>query len=69
MRWIPNALTLGNVACGMAAIWYLMFQKYEYAAVAVVLAFAFDGLDGWAARKVGVSGELGVQLDSLADAI
>ncbi|MEY2649375.1 MAG: hypothetical protein RL608_49 [Bacteroidota bacterium] len=69
MRWIPNALTLGNVACGMAAIWYLMFQNYEYAAVAVVLAFAFDGLDGWAARKVGVSGELGVQLDSLADAI
>ncbi|MEY2971607.1 MAG: CDP-alcohol phosphatidyltransferase, partial [Bacteroidota bacterium] len=56
MRWIPNALTLGNVACGMAAIWYLMFQNYEYATVAVVLAFAFDGLDGWAARKVGVSG-------------
>ena len=69
MRWIPNALTLGNVACGMAAIWYLMFQNFEYAAVAVLLAFAFDGLDGWAARKLGVSGELGVQLDSLADAI
>ena len=69
MRWIPNALTLGNVASGMAAIWYLMFQNFEYATVAVMLAFVFDGLDGWAARKVGVSGELGVQLDSLADAI
>jgi CDP-diacylglycerol--serine O-phosphatidyltransferase len=69
MRWIPNALTLGNVACGMAAIWYLMFQNFEYATAAVMLAFVFDGLDGWAARKVGVSGELGVQLDSLADAI
>jgi CDP-diacylglycerol--serine O-phosphatidyltransferase len=53
----------------MAAIWYLMFQNFEYAAAAVMLAFVFDGLDGWAARKVGVSGELGVQLDSLADAI
>ena len=69
MRWIPNALTLGNVASGMAASWYLMFQNFEYATVAVMLAFVFDGLDGWAARKVGVSGELGVQLDSLADAI
>jgi CDP-diacylglycerol--serine O-phosphatidyltransferase len=53
----------------MAAIWYLMFQNFEYATAAVMLAFVFDGLDGWAARKVGVSGELGVQLDSLADAI
>jgi len=46
-----------------------MFQNFEYATAAVMLAFVFDGLDGWAARKVGVSGELGVQLDSLADAI
>ena len=69
MKWIPNALTLGNAACGMAAIWFMMFQNLEYTAGALVLAFVFDALDGWAARKLGVSGELGVQLDSLADAI
>ena len=69
MKWIPNALTLGNAACGMAAIWFMMFQNLEYTTGALVLAFVFDALDGWAARKLGVSGELGVQLDSLADAI
>ena len=69
MKWIPNALTLGNAACGMAAIWFLMFQNLEYTTGALVLAFVFDALDGWAARKLGVEGEFGLQLDSLADAI
>jgi len=46
-----------------------MFQNLEYTTGALVLAFVFDALDGWAARKLGVEGELGVQLDSLADVI
>ena len=46
-----------------------MFQNLEYTTGALLLAFVFDALDGWAARKLGVSGELGVHLDSLADAI
>ena len=32
-------------------------------------AMFFDVLDGWAARKLGVEGPMGVQLDSLADLV
>ena len=35
----------------------------------VGIALVFDVFDGWAARKVGTDGPLGVQLDSLADVI
>ena len=39
--------------------------------VAAVWMFAMlcDAFDGWAARKLGVDGALGVQLDSLADVV
>ena len=39
--------------------------------VALVWALAMfcDVLDGWAARKLGVAGPMGVQLDSLADVV
>lgn len=32
-------------------------------------AMFFDALDGWAARKLGVEGPMGIQLDSLADLV
>ena len=74
----PNALTLGNAACGFAAI--VFASKAEpgeaaavgYLANAAWLLFAamvFDLLDGMAARLVGSSSEFGCQLDSLCDAI
>ncbi len=34
-----------------------------------VLAVLMDVFDGWAARKLGVAGPMGVQLDSLADVV
>ena len=38
-------------------------------AVVWALAMFCDVLDGWAARKLGVAGPMGVQLDSLADVV
>lgn len=35
----------------------------------IVISLLADLLDGWAARKLGVAGPLGVQLDSLADMV
>src|SRR6056300_1882088 len=69
MKHIPNLLTLANAVCGMMAIYFIVNASNTGLAIALIAAATFDMLDGWAARKVGASSELGKQLDSLADAI
>ncbi len=67
--WIPNALTLGNLFFGCVALVAASAQDIQGATLAIGIALALDVLDGWAARKLGVTGPLGAQLDSLADAV
>jgi CDP-diacylglycerol--serine O-phosphatidyltransferase len=69
MRWIPNAFTLGNALMGCLALIFLSLMDLESLSYCIGLALLFDLLDGWAARKLGTDGPMGVQLDSLADAI
>ena len=69
MKHIPNLLTLANAICGMMAIYFIVNSSSTGLVIALLAAATFDALDGWAARKIGTSSELGKQLDSLADAI
>ncbi len=66
---IPNILTLANLFCGAVATMYAVKGFYEMTAIFVVIGIAFDFLDGFVARILKVSGELGKQLDSLADVV
>jgi len=66
---IPNLLTLANLFCGVVATMYAVKGFYEMTAIFVVIGILFDFLDGFVARILGVSGELGKQLDSLADVV
>lgn len=66
---VPNSITLGNLACGIIGI-VLTFQTNMLgAAICMVIAAVLDFFDGLAARALGVSGEFGKQLDSLADMV
>ena len=71
-RLIPNALTMGNLLGGAFVCWSAAsgadITDGRIAAVWLAAMF-FDVLDGWAARKLGVDGPMGVQLDSLADLV
>ncbi len=68
--FIPNALTLSNLLCGaLALVACLMGMDLSLSAFLILMAAGFDFLDGMVARALGVSGELGKQLDSLADVI
>ena len=69
MKHIPNLLTLANAICGMMAIYFIVNASSTGLAISLIAAATFDMFDGWAARKIGTSSELGKQLDSLADAI
>ena len=66
---IPNLITLSNLACGLLGIAFVM-QGMEWMGFVCLLLGAFlDFFDGLAARKLGVAGEMGKQLDSLADVV
>ena len=69
-RHIPNAITLGNAAFGFLGLVALLGDRDPYkAAMFMAIALVLDFLDGMSARLLKVSGEVGKQLDSLADAI
>ncbi|KJD33422.1 phosphatidylserine synthase [Tamlana nanhaiensis] len=66
---IPNALTLMNLFCGCVAVIFVVNNQFVTAALFVFLGIFFDFFDGFAARKLNVQSELGLQLDSLADVV
>lgn len=68
-KHIPNILTLLNLFCGCVAIVFIANLEFKMAFYFVCLGIFFDFFDGFFARKFGVSGSLGVQLDSLADMV
>jgi len=67
---IPNILTLSNLLCGaLGSVAALSCGNLTAAFSLMIAAAAFDFFDGFAARLLGQSGPLGLQLDSLADDI
>ena len=68
-KHIPNLLTLGNLFCGTIATILAVQGDFVTAGLFVVIGIFLDFFDGFAARLLNVSGELGKQLDSLADMV
>lgn len=68
-HYIPNALTLLNLLCGSIAVLFVVNDNFVAGALFVFLGIFFDFFDGFAARKLNVQSELGLQLDSLADVV
>ncbi len=74
---LPCLFTLGNAACGFAAIVKVAsfvhsggdVQFLVQAAYLILLAMLFDAVDGKIARMTNATSDFGGQLDSLADAI
>lgn len=70
---LPNLFTLSSVLCGYNAILILSDQPtsddFYRAALLIVFALFFDGIDGRVARLTKTQSAIGVQLDSLADVI
>src|SRR5258705_4394442 len=73
---LADFLTLGNAACGTAAVFFAMLYMASHstahffaAAAMAPLAFIFDVFDGKVARSRQQHSALGRELDSLADVI
>ncbi len=68
-KHIPNLFTLMNLFSGMIAVIMAATDELILATFFVFLGIFFDFFDGFFARKLNVEGELGKQLDSLADMV
>jgi len=66
---IPNLLTIFNMVCGICSIILSLNGRVDLAPYPLFLALVFDYLDGFVARLLKQQGELGKQLDSLADVV
>lgn len=66
---IPNLLTAANLISGVVSIVLTLSGRIDLAPFAIYLGAVFDFFDGFLARKLKLMGELGKQLDSLADMV
>lgn len=66
---IPNIFTASNMLCGVIAILLSVSGRIDLAPFAIYLGAILDFFDGFLARKLNQQGELGKQMDSLADMI
>ena len=68
-KHIPNTITLGNLLSGTIGAIAAVNGNFEIAALSVAIGVVLDFFDGFFARILNVSGELGKELDSLADMV
>lgn len=66
---LPNLLTTGALFFGFFAIVQATLDKFEVAAIAILIATVLDGLDGRVARLTNTTSDFGKEYDSLADVI
>ncbi len=66
---VPNLLTSMNMLCGITAVLLSVFGRIDLAPFAIFAGAILDFFDGFVARLLKQQGELGKQLDSLADTI
>ena len=66
---LPNILTLGNLVAGSCAIAALFTHHPVATLILAILCLFLDVLDGFLARRLKTTTELGLHLDSLADLV
>jgi len=66
VAFIPNLLTLCNLCAGTIAI---ILMDIFWSPILIIVAAIFDVFDGAAARALGVTSEIGKELDSMCDMV
>jgi len=68
-RHLPSLFTLINLFMGFLSILNTQIGNYEIASYYILIAAAFDSVDGKLARAIGISSNFGKEIDSLADMV
>lgn len=64
---LPCMFTIASLFCGFYAILAAVKGDFKIAAIAIIVAAIFDGVDGRVARMTGKTSTFGMELDSLCD--
>lgn len=66
---LPNLFTTAALFAGFYAVIAAINNRFEHAAIAVLVAMILDGLDGRIARMTNTSSEFGAEYDSMSDMV
>jgi CDP-diacylglycerol--serine O-phosphatidyltransferase len=66
---LPNLFTTASLFCGFYSIIASTKSLFEMAAIAILIAAVFDGLDGRIARMTNTTSKFGGEYDSLSDVV
>lgn len=66
---LANGFTLANLFAGTIGIIQMLEGNYEITAICLIASLVLDFFDGFVARALKSSSNLGLQLDSLADVV
>jgi CDP-diacylglycerol--glycerol-3-phosphate 3-phosphatidyltransferase len=69
MRWLPNMISVLRAVASLGVVALLTPDTAALALIVFGLAAATDGIDGWLARRLRATSDLGAFLDPLADKI
>lgn len=64
---LPNFITLGRIILVPVIIWLVVSREWGLAFALFVVAGISDALDGFIAKRFGMTTELGATIDPLAD--
>jgi CDP-diacylglycerol--serine O-phosphatidyltransferase len=66
---LPNLITTASLFCGFYSIIASLKENFVIAAITILAATVFDGLDGRIARFTNTTSKFGAEYDSLSDVI
>jgi CDP-diacylglycerol--serine O-phosphatidyltransferase len=66
---LPNLFTTASLFCGFYSLIASVQADYSKAAISIIVAFFFDGLDGKIARFTNTTSKFGAEYDSLSDLV
>jgi cardiolipin synthase (CMP-forming) len=66
---LPNLITIGRILLVPVVIWAITAGEMQVAFLLFLLAGVSDAVDGFLAKRFGMTSELGANLDPLADKV
>ena len=66
---LPNLITTASLLLGFYAVICALHDDFSKSAYLILICIVLDGLDGRAARMLGIASRFGAQMDSLTDAV
>jgi cardiolipin synthase (CMP-forming) len=66
---LPNLITIGRILLVPVIVWAIASQQMQIAFLIFLIAGLSDAIDGFLAKRLGMTSDLGAHLDPLADKV